>query len=464
MFVTKNILNLAALQDLIKEARYLFKQSRVILLQLALMVLSSYGGGLFSTLVVLGIFIWNLSKNRFQDALILFLVLLLFSDSNFPLFKNPGKAKDYVALMLAYYIFTKTRSPMSHSFIQRFWPYLGVAFVGLILADFELSKRFLGFQKLASYGLLMIIVPAGVNHVFKNKGALLFLRKLVFVFAALYVFSILMSRINPGTFAYLGRLNGIHRNPNGIGIFSALFIMNLWLIKDKFPHFLSRKLFLSIVGVFLAAIVLSASRNSMLSLGVFFLFRTVKIKFFVGLVLVIFIASGYGALTYIIEQFIVTLGLQEQLRLDTLSYASGRIYVWEACWYEIQDRYWIGHGFTYEEWSKWDQKHYERIPMLIHNYGNIHNSYLTIWLNTGLLGLLSFLLGLIALVVQAQKRSPSIAPMFFAALLIGFFESYLVASLNPYTWQIWFGFTLAILNPSILKKRIKKRKKSLIKM
>jgi len=437
------------LQQLYKEATLLFKLSKGILLQLALLVLSSFGGAIVSQIVVLLVLGWNLSKNRFGDAMVVFLVLLLFSDSVFSLYANPGKAKDFAALLIGFYVFTKTKNPLQNSFINYFWAYLFVALLGLLLVNF----RVVGLQKLISYGLMIIIIPSSVTHILNRPGGMNFLRKLLFVFAAIYLFSILMSRINPGVYAWLGRFNGIHRNPNGVGIFSALFVMNLVLVKDIYPNLFSKRMFWTMIGVFLFAIVLCRSRNALLSLGVFYLFRTIKVKFVAGVLLVLVIASGYGLITYLVEGLIVQFGLEDELRLDTLSYASGRIYIWNACLIEIQNSYWIGHGFTYEEYSKWDQKYIGIVEKIDHNYGNVHNSYLTIWLNTGLFGLISYMAGLIFLVFKAQIKSKTIAPLFFGALLIAFFESYMVASLNPYTWQLWFGFTIATFTPKYRFKR-----------
>ena len=437
------------MQQLYKEAHSLFTLSKGIFLQLALIVLSSYGGAIVSQIVVLLVIGWNLSKNKFGDALVLFLVLLLFSDSVFSLYANPGKAKDFAALLIGFYVFTKTQNPLQKSFINYFWPYIFAALLGLIFVNF----RIVGLQKLISYGLMIIIIPSSIIHILNRPGGLNFLRKLLFVFAAVYLFSILMSRVNPGVYAWLGRFNGIHRNPNGVGIFSALFVMNLVLVKDIYPNLFSKKMFWTLISVFLLAIILSGSRNALLSLGVFYLFRTIRVKFVVGVLLVLIIASGYGAITYLVEGLIVQFGLEEELRLDTISYASGRIYIWNACLIEIQNSYWIGHGFTYEEYSKWDQKYIGIVEKIDHNFGNVHNSYLTIWLNTGLIGLLSFLGGLSFLVFKAQIKSKTIAPLFFGALLLAFFESYMVASLNPYTWQLWFGFTIATFTPKFKEKR-----------
>jgi hypothetical protein len=56
-------------------------------------------------------------------------------------------------------------------------------------------------------------------------------------------------------------------------------------------------------------------------------------------------------------------------------------------------------------------------------------------------------------VINIQNKAPSIVPLFFASLLLGFFESFFVASLNPYTWQIWFGLTVALITPKIFVKK-----------
>jgi O-antigen ligase len=440
------------LQRLIRETILLFQKSKALLFQLVLIALSSYGGTTGSTVVVLGILFWNFSQNKLSDALTIFLVLLYFSDSAYSLYSTPGKAKDLAALSLVFFIFSKTTSPIQKSYLFTFLPYFFIALAGLLFVKFEV----VGLQKLISYFLMLIIVPASVKHLLSKPGAGLFLAKLVFVFLAFYAFSVVMSRIRPEQYATFGRFNGIHRNPNGVGVFISLFIMNMVLIRDKYPRLFSRPFFIAFLVFCFLAMFLSGSRNAILSTGVFFLFRTIRVKFFVGLILVLLIASTYGVISYFAEMLIINLGLAETFRLDTLSYASGRIYIWDACWREIQHNYWLGHGFSFEELNKWDQKYLVEIPELIHNYGNIHNSYLTIWLNTGLLGLAAFLGGMITLVVRAQEKSPSIAPLFFAALFLGFFESYMVASLNPFTWQLWFGFAIASVTP--LKQVIRKKK------
>ena len=53
--------------------------------------------------------------------------------------------------------------------------------------------------------------------------------------------------------------------------------------------------------------------------------------------------------------------------------------------------------------------------------------------------------------IKFQFKSRWLAPFLFSALFMAFFESYMVASLNPYTWQLWFAFFIVTVSfkPSV---------------
>lgn len=422
---------------MIKELKYLWKLIQPIAIRLLALVLASFGGSIVAILVTLLILLIDLSKGKLTYVLIVFLSLLLFSDSNSPMFFQSGKnARNLALIMLSLFLIFKGKTNFQYSYLKYFAFYILIAFIGLLFANFNM----IGLQKLLSYALVIWVVPVFLFLIFEKGEGLIFSRQIIVTFAFLYVISIVLSRLNPFYFAQFGRFNGIHRNPNGVGIFSTLFIMNIYILREKFKDIFSKKVFYLIIGVFVFCIVLSGSRNAMISLGIFALFSVLRIKLVLGFLIVLIFASSYQFILMQIESLILSSNLENELRLDTLSYASGRIYIWQACWMEIQNNYWLGHGFSYEEYSKWDRAYYKILPMLIHNYGNIHNSYLTIWLNTGLLGLMAFLFGIIRYVIKFQFKSKLLAPFIFGAFFLAFFESYLVASLNPYTWQLWFAF------------------------
>jgi O-antigen ligase len=422
---------------LIKELKYLWKLIQPIAIRLLALVLAGFGGSAAATLVVLLILLIDLSKGKLTYVLIVFLSLLLFSDSNAPMFYQSGKnAKDLSLILLSLYLIIKGKLYFQYSYLKYFVFYIIIAFIGLLFANFNM----IGLQKLLSYTLVIWVIPVFLFLIFEKGEGLVFVRQIIVTFTFLYVIGIVLSRVNPIYFAQFGRFNGIHRNPNGVGIFSTLFIMNAYILREKFKDIFSNKVFYLLIGVFIFCILLSGSRNAIISIGIFALFSVLRIKLILGFLIILIFASSYQFILMQIESLILSSNLEKELRLDTLSYASGRIYIWQACWMEIQNNYWLGHGFSYEEYSKWDKAYYKILPMLIHNYGNIHNSYLTIWLNTGLLGLIAFLFGIIRYVVKFQFKSKLLAPFIFASFFLAFFESYLVASLNPYTWQLWFAF------------------------
>ncbi len=440
---------------MLKELQFEFKLVSPILWRLLLLVLSSFGGSIVAIITTLAVVFYDLSKGNIRLVFIVFVAILLFSDSNSRLFYESGKgAKDLSLVLITLYLVLSGKVYLQFSYTKYFALYILVALVGLLITNFS----FLGLQKLISYSLIIWVIPVMLYLIFNKGEGLIFFKQIIMTFAVLYLISIVLSRLLPASFAQFGRFNGIHRNPNGVGIFSTLFIMNLFLIRDKVKTIFSNKLFYAIVILFLITIVLSGSRTAFLSLGIFFIFNLFRIKFVFGFILVSILAFSYGFIMYQIESVIIAANLQNELRLDTLSYASGRIYIWQACWMEIQNNYWLGHGFSYEEYSKWDKAYYKILPMLIHNYGNIHNSYLTIWLNTGLLGLLAYLAGIITYTIKNQFKSKLLSPFMFAAMFMAFFESYMVASLNPYTWQLWFAFFIVTVSfkPSVINDKIPK--------
>jgi len=425
---------------LIKELKYYLKLCYPLLVRLLLLVLSSFGGSIVAMIAALLVILNDVSKENYRYVFIVFASLLLFSDSNSSLFYQSGKnGKDLAIVAIAIMLFVKNKTNFQYSYLRYFAAYLGIALLGLLVANFSM----LGLQKLFSYGLVIWIIPVLLLLIFEKGEGLVFFQQLIVTFTVIYFISIILSRVNPANFAQFGRFNGIHRNPNGVGIFSTLFIMNMYLIKEKVPQIFSKRVFLAILSIFIFSIVLASSRNSIIALTLFFVFSLFRVRFFVGFVLIIGIALGYSYLMLLIEQLVLAADLEKELRLDTLSYASGRIYIWQACWMEIQNNFWLGHGFSFEEYSNWDKAYVKILPMLIHNYGNVHNSYLTIWLNTGLLGLLAYLIGLITYVVKHQFNSRRLVPFIFATIFMAFFESFMVASLNPYTWQLWFAFFIA---------------------
>ena len=147
-------------------------------------------------------------------------------------------------------------------------------------------------------------------------------------------------------------------------------------------------------------------------------------------------------------EFVGRAGLSQQLRVSNLDYASGRIYIWRAAWMEIQENFFLfGGGFDYAEgaYYTWKSKYDSIIPDLKYHVGNIHQSFLTVWMNTGLFGLILFVYGWLSIIFKAMTRSRLTLPLAFALVFMAWYESWLVASMNPFTLQVVLTFVI-ILN------------------
>ncbi|HEY4651527.1 MAG TPA: O-antigen ligase family protein, partial [Pontibacter sp.] len=135
------------------------------------------------------------------------------------------------------------------------------------------------------------------------------------------------------------------------------------------------------------------------------------------------------------------LGFENYLRVDTLEAGGGRVVAREFAWEQIQKNFWIGRGFSYTEWIY--GQHFWELSMRGHE-GNAHNAFLTVWLDTGLIGLTLFIVGWGTLFLKAAKNSYLAFPIAFAVIASNMVESWLAASLNPFTIQVLMILTLLI--------------------
>ena len=137
---------------------------------------------------------------------------------------------------------------------------------------------------------------------------------------------------------------------------------------------------------------------------------------------------GYTIVFSNIIYFVNFLGLDLLLEL-TLDNASGRFIAWEFLWTKISKSI----TFFGKEWEL--QNYYTK--KIINYYqlghqGNAHNSFLTTWYDTGIIGLLGFITGLLLSFFYSIKNL-KVLPILIGIFISSFFESWLSASLNPFT-------------------------------
>ena len=141
----------------------------------------------------------------------------------------------------------------------------------------------------------------------------------------------------------------------------------------------------------------------------------------------------YDQIFELIIRAIEILGLDNYFRKDTLLEGSGRVIAWSFAWQEIQSSsssFTFGKGFNYTETLFKDNFH---LLSRRGHLGNAHQSFLTFWLDTGLIGVVLYFVGLIVTFIKAGKNSVLAWPIFYALIFSVSFESWLTASLNPFT-------------------------------
>jgi O-antigen ligase len=124
------------------------------------------------------------------------------------------------------------------------------------------------------------------------------------------------------------------------------------------------------------------------------------------------------------------LGLQDYFRIDSIEEGSGRKVAWLFAWTQIQDYFLIGGGFGHDENIM--RPNYKWLAHQGHQ-GGVHNSYLSMWFDSGIIGIILYFSGLLTIIIRSLNGG-----YLLLAFSVGFFfnityESWLVASLNPFT-------------------------------
>ncbi len=377
-------------------------------------------------------------KNMYPEMFLGFLLVLILSDSRSKGLSFAIDVKVLYILMLAFFFFfdRKNFSSSSKVFIY-FAPFLILGVCLTIISDNWLSA----LQKSISYALLIFVVPNYVVNVYKEHGPV-FLKNIVFLFSAVLLIGLVFKFVDPKVATLAGRYRGILGNPNGLGLFCTVFFLLYYLVQDYFPDLFSQRERIFVYFVLIASMYLCGSRNAIMSIILFLLFtRLYKISPYFGFLIFCTILVGYEVLFQNFGLIVRSLGLGEYFRIETLETGSGRNIAWTFAWEQIQHNFYFGKGFAYDEILF--KEHYEELSIKGHQ-GNAHNSYLTIWINTGIFGLALFFRGFLISFLKGAKNSRLAFPVMFAILFSANFESWMAASLNPFTIQMFIIITILV--------------------
>lgn len=375
-------------------------------------------------------------KALYEEIFLGFAVMLILSDSREDGLVFASDVKTIYILLLSLFLFFDRKNFGSvNKLVYLFAPFLILSLFLIVLSD----NWKISFEKTLSYILLLFVVPAYVVKICQIKGGKFF-KDIIFLFSFVLLAGVLLKLIGSDIAFLIGRYRGVFGNPNGIGMFCTLLFLMFFVIQEYYPILFSKWEKIFVYGLIIFSVISCGSRNTIMSILAFLLFmRLYKFSPFIGFLVLIFLSVGYELIFQNFETIISNLGLGGYFRVETLKSGSGRNVAWHFAWEHIQNNYFLGKGFAYDEALFYNNQ--AALEMLGHQ-GNVHNSYLTIWLNTGIIGLFLFGRGLLLAFIKGSKNSRIAFPVLFTVLFSANYESWMAASLNPFTIQLLIILTI----------------------
>ncbi|GAB4378387.1 MAG: hypothetical protein Kow0075_08240 [Salibacteraceae bacterium] len=380
-------------------------------------------------------------RNKPDEVIMALLTMLLFSDSRSSVLSFAQDAKVVAVLIFSLYgIFNKQFFRTGLSAVSlNFLPFLVYGLLATLWSDIP----FTAFQKSLSYALVFLLVPSVSSYCFREVPR--FRVDLSIYFTIVLLVGVALYFVLPDFVIFVGRFRGLLGNPNGLGLYLLLSTAVTLSLYAKYDHRFSKGVYTMFMVLFFISLIACGSRTALMAVLFYVVFsRFTAVPHFLVLLMFFAMILSYEYVLQELPKWIIQLNLQDYLRLDTLSEGSGRFIAWNFAWQNINDVYFLGGGFGYTD--KIYQDAYRQLSLLGHQ-GNAHNSYLTLWLDTGVIGLSLFAMGLIRNITQATARYRFALVLLMSVLLSTYFESWLAASLNPFTSLFLILLTVLIEVP-----------------
>ena len=413
------------------------------------LIVGIYGGPLIYGVLPITMFLMQ-RKDMYEELLLGYLFILILSDSQEGALYFAKEVKNIYISLLAVFIFIDRKDFQPFNDLYKiFIPFFVIS---LITISFSTGDSFFltGVQKTISFLLSFIVIPNIVIKLYRENGIQFLRRFVLFIFTVL-VIGFLLKYILPETALLLGeRYRGIFGGPNGLGVFCLLSFITFFVINNFFPELFTKNERIFIFGIILLSVFYSGSRNAVISVLIFYIFqRFFSLSPFLGFILFLVAIFITDLISSNATAIVLSLGLGDYFRTNTIEEGSGRYIAWAFAWNQIQNNFFIGKGFAYNEFYM--RHHYGELLKLNHQ-GGIHNSFLTFWMDQGLVGLLIYLYSYILMFIKAAKKSKFAFPIMFAISFSAFFESWLVGSLSPFAFMGMFVFTI-ITSEEIIPQR-----------
>jgi hypothetical protein len=379
-------------------------------------------------------------KGLLEELLIGYFFILILSDSldDSLLFAKSVK-NIYISILAVFFFLNMEEFQPLNKLYKIFIPFFVFSIFTMMFSVND-SFFFTSVQKTISFAISFMILPNFIVKLYNEKGWPFIKRFLLFVITTLLV-GFILKYISPDIASLeAGRYRGVMGNPNGLGIYCLLIYIVFFIVDDFCPDLFTKNERILFFVAILVSIYLSASRNSIIAIALFYIFqRFFSLSPFLGFVLFLITLFVMEIISANLTSIILSLGLGGLFRVNTIEDGSGRYIAWAFAWKQIQQNFFIGKGFAYNEFYM--RKNYGLLNKLGHQ-GGIHNSFLTFWMDQGLIGLLIYLRSYILMFIKAAKKTKFAFPVMFAISFTAMFESWLVGSLSVFAFLGIFIFTL----------------------
>jgi heme exporter protein D len=389
-----------------------------------------------------------IQKGMFEELFLGYCFILILSDSLFPSLVFAKNAKNIYITMLAFAFLVNREQfkPYYNGLAKIFIPFFIFSFFTVYLS---IGEPFIltSFQKTLSYFLTFLVIPNFVSLLYRQHGLEFFKRLVFFCFTSLLIGFMLKFSFPSIAYIQSGRYRGVMGNPNGLGIYVFLIFIFFYIIDHSYNQLFSRRQRIIIYLSIIFSVLMSDSRNALIAMVIFYFFAIFyKRSSFLGFIICMIIMFIAQVVSTNLTTILISLGLGNFFRVATIEDGSGRYVAWHFAWQEMQKNLFIGKGFGYNEFYM--RQHYDLLSKLGHQ-GGIHNSFLTFWMDQGLIGLLIYLRSYIIIFMKGAKKMTYAYPIMLAISFTAFFESWLVGSLSIYALLAMVIYTV-LTNPEIV--------------
>lgn len=403
--------------------------------------LVGYYTGLVGALLLCGFFLlFFINKGYYLHLVVFFILTFFFAD----LISGKTDFFDvlrYVVLGVGLFL-TLLHTKISEN---KGWLLFPFSFLALIFSLTLSPQAFDASIRAIAYLFIAFVVFGFLKMLF-TQYPLRFSVTLLILIGLYYTVPLILNFLPFSDLVRMGsRYSGFMGNPNGVGLLSIMCIPlvdYLYLVIKRTGGLeVNPKLLIWTKGVIIFSVLLASSRNALFSIVIYEALKLGFRNFSTSVLMIFLILTGY-TFVYSIDwiNIIYGLGLGDYFRVESLENASGRTDVWEIVWEEIKISPFIGKGILYDNYFM-EQYRSQMLGVIPRAYYGVWNSYLSLWMNVGVFGLLAYFYFIFRIYLQSSVKRLA-TPFLAAALFSGIAESWMASSLNAFTPLFFLYFAL----------------------